>query len=307
MKTVAAFLSFLSAAQAAPALIWRNEPSAKGTIHHSDDVSFEKVMNDSFSSDGINVVFLLKRQDNGDEALTSWTSSGALPNVASKAEHAHCVHHHVSNVQNAQSVTTMASRVGKGPALQVTLDEFASKIDSMSYPHEEAMEVASNGMVSKSVHGMNKRSRALKDAKVLVVDVPVRSGASALDGAVQHAIESKHVGSVVLSSVRSVSEVKYARDLLVHRRRVLMEKEGARMVQSRRRLDDANNQGDDAADAADDDISGTYYVSMTPNIFAGLLFFLLFVVITLIGISCMNMISGQDTYVNKMPLVGREA
>ncbi|KAL7560826.1 hypothetical protein ACA910_013312 [Epithemia clementina (nom. ined.)] len=305
MKVAALFLTFASAAWAAPALVWINGPVSH-TAHYSEDVPFEKVMNEAFTAaDGLNVVFLLGRHANGEEALTSWSASGVLPGVASEAENAVCVHHHVSNVQNAQSVTAMANRVGNGGALKVSLEEFSNKLESLSSPHQELMEVAANGMVSKAVHGLNKRKRALKEAQTLIVDVPVKTGPSILDNAVVLAIQSKAVGSVVLSSVRSVAEVKFERDMLVHRRRVLMEKEGYRMVQGRRgrrRLEDGNDDGNN-----NQDIAGTYYVSMTPNIFAGLLFFLLFAVITLIGISCMNMISGQDIYVSKMPLVGREA
>ena len=58
---------------------------------------------------------------------------------------------------------------------------------------------------------------------------------------------------------------------------------------------------------ADDDMAGVYYVSMTPNILAGILFTLLFAVTTWIGVTCMGMIAGQDVYVKKMPPVGREA
>ena len=294
-------LSFASVAFAAPALVWKDEPVVT-TAHYSEDVSFDKVMDAAFTSDGLKVVFLLGRKDNGDEALTSWATSGLLPGVSSDSEHAFCVHHHVSNVQNAQSITALANRAAKGKALQVSLNEFSSKLEYLVEPHHEAMEVDSNGMVSKAVHSMNKRSRALREAEILIVDIPARVGPSIVDGAVTHAIESKAVGSVILSSVRSVAEVKHERNMLVHRRRVLMEKEGIKILAARRgrRLDDAQEDGDD-------EISGTYYVSMTPNIFAGLLFFLLFAVTTLIGISCMNMISGQDTYVSKMPPIGRES
>ena len=54
-------------------------------------------------------------------------------------------------------------------------------------------------------------------------------------------------------------------------------------------------------------MTGVYYVAMTPNILAGLLFGLLFVVITYIGVTCMGAIQGQDVFVSKMPSVGREA
>mmetsp|Transcript_10649 Transcript_10649/g.21904 ORF Transcript_10649/g.21904 Transcript_10649/m.21904 type:complete len:245 (+) Transcript_10649:29-763(+) len=49
-----------------------------------------------------------------------------------------------------------------------------------------------------------------------------------------------------------------------------------------------------------------YYVAMTPNILAGILFGFLFVFMTIIGMSCMNDIEGQTVFVDKMPHVGKE-
>ena len=54
-------------------------------------------------------------------------------------------------------------------------------------------------------------------------------------------------------------------------------------------------------------MSGVYYVLMTPNILAGILFLLLFTLIAMIGLNCMGAIAGQDVFVSKMPTVGREA
>jgi hypothetical protein len=61
------------------------------------------------------------------------------------------------------------------------------------------------------------------------------------------------------------------------------------------------------ANGNNSDLSGVYYVAMTPNILAGILFMGLFTMITWIGISCMGAISGQEVFVSKMPSVGREA
>ena len=311
MKITALLISlYISAASAAPALIWKElEPvSLVETAHHSNDVSFEKVMEDAFSSSGdqLNVVFVLGRSDNGEETLTSMTASGALPGVDAKAESACAVHHHVSDVQNAESVTTMANRAANQKALKISLDEFANKLDTLAQP--QIMEVESNGMVSKAVHAANKRSRALKEARTLVVDIPAKTNSGDLDAAVVRAIDSKDVGSVVLSSVRSVAEVKHAREMQAHYRRLLMEQEGKKIMEAReqrRRLNDNADGGNQQQQEVD--ISDVIYVSMTPNIFAGLLFMLLFAVISLIGLGCMGAIQGQDVYVSKMPSVGREA
>jgi hypothetical protein len=84
---------------------------------------------------------------------------------------------------------------------------------------------------------------------------------------------------------------------------------------NRRRLEDQDGDGDNQNNNGQnnqnnnggDDMTGVYYVSMTPNILAGILFTLLFTVTTYIGVTCMGMIAGQDVYVKKMPAVGREA
>jgi len=65
-------------------------------------------------------------------------------------------------------------------------------------------------------------------------------------------------------------------------------------------------QGDDGADNGGDD-EVVYYVYMTPNILAGLMFAGLFTSVVFLGISCMGMIQGQDVFVSKMPSVGRES
>jgi len=51
----------------------------------------------------------------------------------------------------------------------------------------------------------------------------------------------------------------------------------------------------------------TYYVYMTPNIMAGILFGILFTFCAILGFSCMNDLEGQTVFVSKMPTVGREA
>ena len=56
------------------------------------------------------------------------------------------------------------------------------------------------------------------------------------------------------------------------------------------------------------DGSNVAYVHMTPNILAGILYTIMFIVVTQIGIGCMGSIQGQgDIYVKKMPTIGREA
>jgi len=136
----------------------------------------------------------------------------------------------------------------------------------------------------------------------LIVTVTDKDNAAAIDSSIVKAIDSKVVQNVILSSIRSTDEVKRSRTLAVVDK---MNKSARSASAGRRRLDedneDENNNGDNAADA-----EGVYYVNMTPNIFAGLLFFFMFVFVTHLGLSCMNMIEGQDVYVKKMPAIGRE-
>ena len=153
-----------------------------------------------------------------------------------------------------------------------------------------------------------KRQRLMEASNFVIVTVPHSIPVEVLDETLYQTIQSLPEQTIVLTSVRSVEEVKYERHLAMKRQ--LLDKaiivDGTKAQTStdsyHRRLDeqDGNNNNND-------DMSGVYYVQMTPNILAGLLFFGLFIVITMIGISCMNMITGQDVYVSTMPSIGREA
>jgi hypothetical protein len=287
-----------------------------------------------------------REESGGMEGLTAWTREGSLPGVASKCESAETVHYHVSQMESLHTVTnTVASIVEKDSddrsVMQVSLEELVSKLESLQQQQppaaaavveekdetttsEEMMEVSHSGvtMVSKTVHSHNKRARALEAARFLVVNVPfANTDPARLDSAVVQAINAKEHGvdTVVLTAIRSTEEVKQERDMLTRRRMMAMEEDftqGSTSTKNtnrhhHRRLEDANQAVDDGnqnnQNAASQDMTGIYYVSMTPNILAGLLFTLLFAVVTWIGVSCMGMITGQDVYVSKMPSIGREA
>lgn len=226
------------------------------------------------------VVFLLGRDDSGHESLSRLAGQGALPGVQKNMEAASAVHHHVNNVESGMS---LAKHAGEG-AVVASLDEFHRKLSG-----EEAKN--------------SKKNRALKRARVLVVSVPSKDS-SALDAAVTMAIESENVGTVVLTAQRSTEEVK-------HERKLAMVKKNSQVkaASGRRRLEDAEGADDQyyAYQAADNSMEGIYYVAITPNILAGLLFFFFFVGVTYVGVSCMGMIQGQDVYAEKYPVIGREA
>merc|ERR1712183_3432 len=172
------------------------------------------------------------------------------------------------------------------------------------------VEIDSNGTpkttsTSKSV---NKRARALARADIYIVNVSPYEDSTKIDSSVTEAIENKNVGSVVLGGIRSIEEVKYERFLVNKRRMLVMEESGNKVMNSRRRRLEQEEDGDandDAAQAeANDDLAGVYYVTMTPNIFSGLLFTFIFLVVTYTGISCMGDIEGCDTFTDKYSLLG---
>ena len=294
-------------------------------IHSSEDIKAETIFADLLrkskpkNDSGLSVVaFVLARQQDGSESLSKLAEQDSIPQVASKYDDAHCIHHHVSGVLNANTFTRDASRASAAGhnVVEVSLAEFASMkrgdVAAAAAASTEEMEVADNGAVvasKTSSRNAKKRARKIANAHVLIVNVEASAKPEEIDAAVVSAIENKSIESVVLSSVRSVAEVKQERELDHQRRLKFQEEAGRKLMQSkRRRLEDADQQGEAEEDAQDDeDLEGVVYVSMTPNILAGLLFFFLFVMITYVGIGCMGMIAGQDVYVKKMPTIGREA
>jgi hypothetical protein len=313
MKTVAALLfAWLSSGvTASPAVVWRSGKPSAPVVHSSDDVSvfdlLSSVMEGSDDFAFPAVVFLVARSEDGSDGLTKLGSVGALPTVASKYDHAECIHHHVSGVESAATVVRDAggAKSGNRP-LQVTMSEFSSKLMSLAEPVQEVI-ISGEGIMTKAAKAIGKRARAVNSSNMFVVTVDPNADPAAIDSAIADAIAHNDVGSVVLSAVRSIAEVKRERVLQNRRRAASMytADRSKLLPPGSRRLEDANQ--DDNANGDDADMSGVYYVSMTPNILAGLLFFLLFAVVTYIGVSCMGMIQGQTVYVTKMPHVGREA
>lgn len=304
------FATLLSSALAAPAVVWHSSEisNANGrSLHSSEDLSasdlMKNVLSEAPEASLSAVVFLVGKGEDGSEQFSELASSGKLPNTSAKYNDASGVYHHVSGIESTGVMVRETGRLtdNKTRVLEVSLNEFNRKLTSLSAPVE--VEIDSNGN-SKSA---NKRERALSQADVYIVNVSAKQDASEIDSSITRAIDSKHVGSVVLSGIRSVAEVKHERLLISQRRRLKMEQDGRKIMDDRgrrRRLEQEDADGDANANA---DMSGVYYVHMTPNIFSGILFFLLFVVITFTGISCLGDIQGGDVYVDKYPSLGREA
>lgn len=260
----------------APALVWTGAKDSTA-VYTSDEVSAASLFDDSSN---LQIVFLLGRGNDGSESLTRMAPF--LSGVAQKS--VNFIHSHVSGVE---SVHAMVRNAGKSNKVAVVgLNELGMKFNSSSSQLDQP----------------TKKSREIISANVLLVDVDAETSPDALDRAMQEALS--RADRVVLTAVRSIEEVKQERVKIARRRMEMQYQAGAHMS---RRLE--NNQENQAGQqqAVNQAQTGVYFVQMTPNILAGLLFFFLFATIAWIGISCMGMIAAQDTYVKKMPAVGREA
>jgi len=323
MKTCTlVFVTLLSSTLGAPAIVWQsgsinNEiDSGHRVLHSSEDLHASDFMKDVLSESPnapLNaVIFLIGKGDDGSEQLSELASSGKLPKTFAKYNGATGVYHHVSGLESTGSVVKEASRAidEKNRVLEVSLDEFNSKLSSFNGPVE--VELDSNGTPTapSSNKKVNKRARALAQADIYIVNVSPKEDSTKIDSSITKAIENKNVGPVVLGGIRSIEEVKHERFLINKRRMLVMEENGNKVMDSRRRrLDEEDGDAnDDAAQAdANDDLTGVYYVAMTPNIFSGLLFFFMFLFVIYTGISCMGDIQGGDTFTDKYPSLGREA
>ncbi|GKY97008.1 hypothetical protein MPSEU_000659600 [Mayamaea pseudoterrestris] len=298
LRTLALFsLAIVPGALASPAIVWSDAANSRKAIINAKSTPVNRVLSElSYPSDaaGRSVVFLLGRnKSDGSEALSKLAESGALAGVSKKYESAMVHHTHVSGLDSAATLVREAKKTGKS-ATQMSLAEFNESVRV-----KDASEVT---------NGKSKRARVLAEANVWIVSVDANADASQLDAATVAAIENVSFSNVVLTAQRSVDEVKVEREMFTHRRLQKMQQAASRLLsQNSRRLEDA--QGDDANNNNNNnnDLQGVYYVNMTPNILAGILFTFFFAFVIMLAVSCMGMISGQDVYVTKMPSVGREA
>lgn len=305
MKIIASLLAVsFGLANAAPAIVWKSGSSSSSLSHISDAIDTQSLLSSAIGNDERDssalaaVVFLIGRNADGSEGLASLASSGKLPAVQEKYAHANDVYHHVQGVESARTVARDARQSDVAGVAEVSMEEFQRKLSSMAQTEVEG-EVEGK-KVSKAEQ---KRRRAISEADVLVVNVDAKVDATKIDAAIVAAIDSSAVRNVVLSSIRSVQEVKHARKLAVVER-FTKSKRGA-APNGRRLEDEANNEANNQNNNNQDE-EGVYYVNMTPNIFAALLFFFMFAFTAHLGLSCMNMIEGQDVYVKKLPHIGRE-
>jgi hypothetical protein len=299
------FLVFASVA-AAPAIVWRdaNHGDTK-FIHESNAITSEGLLGEfrldtARNSSRSSVIFLIGRTQDGAESLSLLASQNALPNVALKKDSARRVYHHVSGIESITTVQGEAKRLGRNSVV-LNLVEFNELLPLLDTNID--VEVVDDKAISKfTPHRWAERD----NASVYIVKVDASTDPKLIDASVVGAIESSQIDAVVLSAIRSVEEVKLERERLSRRRLEVERTSSKRSDSGSRRLEEVQEAGVEN-DNVSVDFSGVYYVSLTPNILAGLLFFFLFSTIIYIGVGCMGMISGQDVFATKMPAVGREA
>jgi len=257
-------------AAAAPAIIWKGGSSGS-PVHSSENVKAASLLESTLDESlvGSSVVFVLGRDHNGNEGLSGLASSGKLPRTQAHYEGAHAIHH---NVGGLESVGFIAKQAGTN---EISLDKF-----NRMMTHQNSL-----------------------DHKVVVVNVDRKDSPKDIDSAIDKAIERSGVHTVLLTAQRSTQEVQNERSLSRRKNKVISKKREA-LGPSRRRLEDQEEE-EEAAD--DEEVVVPYYVNMTPNIFAGIMFTFLFITVTQIGLSCMGMIDNSDTFASKLPSVGREA
>ena len=289
MLRIALLLSaLLGTAVAAPAIVWQRDSSASSPEHHSDSVSVADLMQSSLSGQDSSVVFFLGRNSDGKEMLNSLASGGSLPRTQDKYRSAHSIHHHVDGAESAATVQRDAMAAAASGAATVSLGEFLSRM----------------GESPENTDTSSRRAREVQSASVLVVDVPAGTSPADIDNAIAMAVESPRLSSVVLTAQRSIDEVKRERMNLANERKQQKQQDAPR----RRLEDQQNDNNNNNNNRNNQDGSNVAYVHMTPNILAGILYTIMFIVVTQIGIGCMGSIQGQgDIYVKKMPTIGREA
>ncbi|KAL3935118.1 MAG: hypothetical protein SGBAC_009295 [Bacillariaceae sp.] len=310
MKLFQAWLltSLWTSVLAAPAVVWKRNSRQARALQSSESIEASELMGSVLQdlspseSSLSSVVFLVKKGEDGSESLTELASNGKLPETSNKYSDATGVYHHVASIESPSTMVRECGRANHGQkVLQVSLAELNTKLAAPSADTATAS-IEVEDIRSKSA---KKRAKDLGNADVLVV--VVHPNEEDMDQSIARTIENENVESVVLTAVRSIDEVKRERASIAQKRHDNMMIAGERHMDARRRrLDEA--QGDDNNNNNNNgDMSGVYYVYMTPNILSGLLFGFMFATVTFIGIQCMASIASQDVYVNKMPAIGREA
>lgn len=296
------FTTLVTPCYAAPAFIWKTQTDETSVPKYSSvPVHASTVISSALSNSGtaLDVFFLVGRKGDGNEGLSHLASTGALPSIAFEYEKVDTVYHNVDYLSSPALIASMYEEAlnskNEGDVLEVDTIEYNRLLSGVPI-------VALPENPSASQKRRYQRTQDIEKARVLVVKIS-HSDNTELDSAVTKAIHSDKVANVVLGGLRSTDEARMEREMKQTR---TVQRKAQTAVQGRRRLEDQQDDDDDNNNN-NEDLSGVYYVNMTPNIFSGILFTFMFLVTTTIGLNCLNAIDSEDYYVTKYPSIGREA
>jgi len=187
MKTIVALAAIIHSVSAAPAILWAGE-SSTSTTHSSDVIELDTVVRRALSNSPSepslkSAIFVLSRDADGNDGLTSHSTAGNLPTIGSLYGSADSIDHHVRGLANMEAVSrsTKAATGSAHSVIETTLDEF--------------------------------NNRALSSADVAIVHIDSKVDSKDIDASVSSAIRNKDIGSVILTTYRSSSEAQLERDL----------------------------------------------------------------------------------------------
>lgn len=285
--TYLAFLvsSWLYHIYASPVIIWKKPTLGSSSIYSSKSVDVSTLVSSLISSSSMNnvsdllflaVIFVIDRKSDGTEGLNRILYQGPekIPNIAEKYSQAHSIYTHVSGVERNFYVSKKFVQIfGSSERVKViSLQEFKKKLTKLKQKNPE---------------------------DTLIIKVPSNLSHDEIDENVNAAIEHSKIDTVFLMGVCALDELRYVK--------ATQKNINSRFTfPKRRHLEDQGNK-DNENNEDYYTSSGIYYVNMTPNIMAGILFMIFFAFVTNIGIMNLNVISATDVYVKKYYSIGKEA
>jgi len=270
MKTIVALAAIINTVTAAPAILWAGETSTS-TIHSSNVVELDTVVKRALSNSSPepslkSAIFVLSRDADGLDGLTSHSAAGNLPTIGSLYSSANSIEHHVRGLDTIESVSR-SSKLAAGP----------------------------DGSIVETTLGEFHRNRALS-ADVMIVHVDSTVNSKDIDAAVSSAIRNADIGSVVLTTYRSSAEATLERNL--------QHRANKKRTSSRRLEDEGNDQYYNAGDSDYSGVYFVNFTpNIFAGLMFG--FFFVMVTYTGI-MSLNNISGQGDIYVSKYPHIGRE-
>jgi len=270
---------------ATPVIVWKKPTLDSSSIYSSKSVDVLTLISSVISSSSLKniddwkfsaVIFIIDRKADGTEGLNRLLYQGPekIPNIAEKYDQAHSIHTHVSGVKGHIYVTKKVKQIYGSPerVKVISLHEFKRKLTEL------------------------KQNTA---TDILIVKIPNNISNEKIDVNVNAAIENSNVKNVLLMGVSSMDELHYEKTIWKNINSRLTFPGGRHLE------DQGNNNNENNEDYYTP--SAIYYVKMTPNIMAGILFMIFFTFATYIGIMKLSMINATDVYVKKYYSIGKEA